>query len=88
MTQTVKNEVLLETEACALAFRAGQLVEKYLLEAGYKQAICDGVSRVTAETVESCVTNSLVEYLEIHLHLLTGQEVIDESTGKELRRAA
>jgi len=63
MSSTVDESVVVASHASDLAFRVGQLVERLLVDRGIELARESGSPIVTAEHVESCLDQVLVDPL-------------------------
>jgi hypothetical protein len=63
MSSTVDDSVVVDSHATNLAFRAGQLFERLLVDRGVELASNSGSSIVTAEHVESCLDQVLFDHL-------------------------
>ena len=63
MSSTVNDSVVVDSHASNLAFRAGQLVERLLVDRGIELAGNSGSLIVTAEHVESCLDQVLFDNL-------------------------
>ncbi len=59
----IVDRVVVDVRASTFAFRAGQLVERLLLDRGVDLARQSGCSVVTAEHVESCINRALFDQL-------------------------
>lgn len=58
----------IDNAAGDLAFHAGQLVEKLLLDRALTMSRTSATSIVTADILQACIDESLVEDLRKHLH--------------------
>lgn len=67
MSAVRDDRVLIDGAASNVAFRAGQFVERLLLNRGIQLARASDSSIVTVEDVRSCVDDALVEELKKHL---------------------
>ena len=74
MSKSVSNPILFDSDAGAVAFRAGQLVEKLLLDRALKRAGESGASIVKPEIIEACIDESLLDDLKRHLNEQTERE--------------
>lgn len=74
MPVTDHDRICFDFHASDLAFRAGQVVEKLLLDRGLEQARKCQSSIVTPEDVESGIDDSLLDHLRKHLHERAEQE--------------
>ncbi len=57
MSSAVNDHVAVDVSASSFAFRAGQLLERLLLDSGIELARQSGTPIVTAEHVESCLND-------------------------------
>lgn len=74
MSPLENARILFDANASNLAFRAGQLVEKLLLDRGLEVARSSQASIVTRDTIESCINDSLLEDLRKQLNERAEQE--------------
>ena len=74
MSPLENGRIFFDADASTLAFRAGQLVEKLLLDRGLELTRSSQSSIVTPDTIESCINESLLEDLRNHLNERTEQE--------------
>lgn len=74
MSSLENARILFDPDAGTLAFRAGQLVEKLLLDRGLEVARSSQASIVTPGAIESCINDSLLEDLRKHLNERAEQE--------------
>ena len=79
MSTLENGRILFDDAAGTLAFRAGQLVEKLLLRRGLELTRSSDSLIVTADTIEACINESLLEDLRGHL---------DERAEQESRKVA
>jgi len=90
MSSATKNRVVVDAGASDLAFQAGQLAERLLLDRSIEIASQAGSSVVTAEHVESCLDHALSDELFKRVressHGATGGE--REACDGESREAA
>jgi hypothetical protein len=63
MSLALNDRVVVDIAASNLAFRAGQVVERLLLERSIELTSRSGSSTVTAEHVESCLDHTIVGQL-------------------------
>jgi hypothetical protein len=68
------DRVFFDVDASTLAFRAGQLLEKLLLDRGIEVARASQSVVVTSEDIQSCIDDSLLVQLREHLHERSEQE--------------
>ena len=74
MSETDPHQVFFDFHASDLAFRAGQLVEKLLLDRGLDQASKSQSSIVTPDDIQSGIDNSLLDQLRKGLRERVEQE--------------
>ena len=74
MSTLADGRIFFNNDASTLAFRAGQLVEKLLLDRGLERTRSSDSSIVTADVIQACVDESLFEELKKHLHERAEQE--------------
>ena len=74
MSALENDRIFFDADASTLAFRAGQLVEKLLLDRGLELARESQSAVVTPENIQSCLDDSLLEQLREHLHERGEQE--------------
>ncbi len=67
MSPLENDRVFFDADASTLAFRAGQLVEKLLLDRGLKLASESDSRIVTSDNIQSSIDASLLEQLRKHL---------------------
>jgi hypothetical protein len=74
MSPLENGPIYFDADASTLAFRAGQLVEKLLLDRGLELSRSSESSIVTAGTIEACIDESLLKDLRRHLNERAEQE--------------
>jgi len=74
MSPLENGRIFFDADASTLAFHAGQLVEKLLLNRGLELTRSSDSSIVTVDTVEACIDESLLEDLRRQLDERTEQE--------------
>ena len=79
MSSVANDRILLEMSASTLAFRAGQLVEKLLIQRGIEVARDSNSPVVKAEYIRSCIDDFLLQQL---------RQQLNERDGKESRTVA
>jgi hypothetical protein len=83
MNSPADISIALDQDACAIAYRAGQLVEKCVIERAIEIARDAGVSTVTADIIRSCVTDDLLEMLKEHLNVPAAKQEIKRTTASK-----
>ena len=88
MSSTASDHVVVGAGAGNSAFRAGQLVERLLLDHGIEQASQSGASIVTAEHVESCLDHALFDHLSRRVREIchggtAGEERVRDGESRE-----
>ena len=68
MSPTENPRIAFDADASTLAFRAGQFVERLLLERGLEVASSSQMSVVTSEAIQSSMDDSLLDDLRKHLN--------------------
>lgn len=68
MSESVSNSIVFDSDACAIAFRAGQLIEQLLLARAYERASDSDASIVKPQIIEACIDESLLDDLKRHLN--------------------
>ena len=83
MSSIAKSAVLVDGSASDFAFRAGQLLERLLVERGVDAASRSGLTVVTSQHIESCLSDPLLDDLRKTLGADTNAEF-----GSERRKSA
>jgi len=63
MSTPTELSIMLDQDACEVAYRAGQIVESCIIERATEVARNAGASTVTADIVRCCMTNDLLDII-------------------------
>jgi len=74
MTTLEDNRIWLDLESSNLAFRAGQFLERRLVDRGIERTRSSESSVVRADAIRTCMDESLLEELRTFLNERTEQE--------------
>jgi len=83
MSTLETTRVLIDSNASTLAFRAGQALERLLVDRAIAAARDAGATVVTTDHIQSCIDSSLFAQVRIELN-----EDAHESPARECRKSA